>query len=323
MSAVAGIIGDVAPLAWGGALVQCVEGHFDAASPGVGAQFLEGAENYDEKYFHPEAVAKAIAGVLATAGLDPNPRHILDLGSGSGNSVIALAKRWPQATILATDISPAMVALLNRRIALYGLGDRVSAVVMDASRADLSAGAFDMIVGSSMLHHLHEPFEVVDRLIASLAPGGAALFFEPFQSGNFFVRQAMLEILRANETAREKLPADTCKRILMLVDGIDVVSSSPRIDPRLPNLDDKWLFTKAQFEAAARHAGVSVTIRTSNRLENAFHDRVTALVGLKPLPPWADAIARSYDANVSHSLREDLLMEGSIVFAKSETRLPA
>lgn len=315
MNTIAGIVGEVTPISWDGVKMLGVAGHFDPQHPGVGAQFLQGAEAYDDQYFRPEAVQKKIVSILAAAGLDLQPKRILDLGSGTGNSIVSMAKLWPGASILATDISPAMVSILDKRIAHYGLGDRVSAVVMDASKAALASGAFDLIVGSSMLHHLHDPFAVVDVLLRSLAPGGAAMFFEPFQPGNFMVRQAMLELMRASKHETPGFSPEAYERLRMLVDGISVVSSQERTDPRLPGLDDKWLFTKSQFEDAARRAGARVTIRHANEMTRTFQDRVAALFGY-PLPEWAQDILRSYDEGVSFALREDLLLEGSIVFAK-------
>jgi ubiquinone/menaquinone biosynthesis C-methylase UbiE len=235
--------------------------------------------------------------------------------------VIALAQKWPRAKILATDISPAMVAILNRRIGERGLSDRVTAVVMDATRVEIEPDAFDFIAGSSMLHHLLDPFPVLDQLLAGLQTGGAALFFEPFQPGNFVLRQALQELSRRNATAPEPFSDDVIEFFRVLVLGMDIVSSDKRDHPILPNLDDKWLFTKSQFEAAAERAGARLKIRATYVRNGAFRTKVVDLLksgrGIEaPLPAWADEILRDYDSNVSPALREDLLMEGSIVFVK-------
>ena len=98
--------------------VDAMVGHFDAAAPGVGAQFLENASTYDERYAGTlgiEISMQKIARALERAGAgEMQPSLVLDVGSGSGNSVFALAKLFPEAQILALDLSPNMVAIIQR-----------------------------------------------------------------------------------------------------------------------------------------------------------------------------------------------------------------
>jgi release factor glutamine methyltransferase len=51
--------------------------------------------------------------------------QIADIGTGSGCIAIALAKELPQATIFATDISPAALAVAQRNAARHSVSDRI------------------------------------------------------------------------------------------------------------------------------------------------------------------------------------------------------
>jgi release factor glutamine methyltransferase len=51
--------------------------------------------------------------------------HIIDVGTGSGCIAIALAKELPGARIMATDISPAALAVARRNAARHAVADRI------------------------------------------------------------------------------------------------------------------------------------------------------------------------------------------------------
>lgn len=56
------------------------------------------------------------------------PKTILDLGTGSGNIAIALAKIYPQAQIIAADISEDALAVSEINIKKYHLSDRIKLI---------------------------------------------------------------------------------------------------------------------------------------------------------------------------------------------------
>ena len=95
----------------------------------------------------------------------PPPRHVLDLGTGTGVVALALAGRYPEAEIVGIDLSPAMIEEARRKLApelarpgpLRGrrrLGARLS-----------QTATFDLVVLSNMI-----PFD--DELARVAAPGG-------------------------------------------------------------------------------------------------------------------------------------------------------
>jgi release factor glutamine methyltransferase len=77
---------------------------------------------------------------------------IADIGTGSGCLAIALAKELPGATIYATDISPAALAVAGRNAVRHGVADRIHFLESDLSRplgADgAKESAFDLIVSN-------------------------------------------------------------------------------------------------------------------------------------------------------------------------------
>src|ERR1700732_382145 len=77
---------------------------------------------------------------------------IADIGTGSGCLAIALAKEFPAATVYATDISPAALAVARRNAVRHGVDKRIHFVESDLERPLAAAGvkesAFDLVVSN-------------------------------------------------------------------------------------------------------------------------------------------------------------------------------
>jgi ubiquinone/menaquinone biosynthesis C-methylase UbiE len=95
----------------------------------------------------------------------------VDLGAGTGFVATALAPLV--SSVLAVDVSAAMVASLTERAAEDGLHN-VSAVVSDLREFRLPPASVDLVVSSYALHHLsHRDKRVlVARAATWLRPGG-------------------------------------------------------------------------------------------------------------------------------------------------------
>ena len=108
---------------------------------------------------------------------DPAGRTVLDYGCGRGDDALRLIERGA-AHVTGFDISDAEIAHAQAAAAAAGVADRTRFVVADAHHTGFDDGAFDLIRGNSILHHLEvEPALIELRRI--LAPGGRAVFVEP------------------------------------------------------------------------------------------------------------------------------------------------
>jgi ubiquinone/menaquinone biosynthesis C-methylase UbiE len=103
----------------------------------------------------------------ALESVDP-PRRVLDLGTGTGEAALLVARRFPDAEVVGVDLAEAMVEEARRKTPPE-LRDRVRFERADASRLPFEDGAFDLVLLANMI-----PF--FDELARVTAPGGAALF---------------------------------------------------------------------------------------------------------------------------------------------------
>ncbi|MBM3188444.1 MAG: peptide chain release factor N(5)-glutamine methyltransferase [Chloroflexi bacterium] len=88
-------------------------------------------------------VDEALAWAVARGS---RPLRVVDVGTGSGALAIVLARRLPQARILATDLSWEALQVARTNVARYGLAERVSLLQGDLL-APL-AGPVDLILAN-------------------------------------------------------------------------------------------------------------------------------------------------------------------------------
>jgi release factor glutamine methyltransferase len=77
----------------------------------------------------------------------PSAPRILDLGTGSGCLAVTLACELPAAWLVATDVSPAALAVAQRNARRHGVGSRVRLAAADLATS-LALGGFDVVVSN-------------------------------------------------------------------------------------------------------------------------------------------------------------------------------
>lgn len=85
--------------------------------------------------------------VESALAIRPEPKSILDIGTGSGILAITLALELPNATVTATDISTAALAVAQKNAQQLGAEERVGFVISDLFAA-LGDERFDCIVSN-------------------------------------------------------------------------------------------------------------------------------------------------------------------------------
>jgi SAM-dependent methyltransferase len=105
---------------------------------------VEGANRLSER-------ARRLVRETAMSVFRPGDR-ILELGCGTGRDAVFLARHGMR--VVATDVSPAMIAVTQDRAARAGLLDRITAQVAAASVASEMAEAFDGVYSNGAVLNL-------------------------------------------------------------------------------------------------------------------------------------------------------------------------
>lgn len=87
---------------------------------------------------HLEALA------TATARISPAPERVLDLGTGTGEAALFLAREFPRASVRGVDISAEMIREAQAKVGLDPDG-RVAFRVADAAALPYDEDSFDLV----------------------------------------------------------------------------------------------------------------------------------------------------------------------------------
>jgi demethylmenaquinone methyltransferase/2-methoxy-6-polyprenyl-1,4-benzoquinol methylase len=105
----------------------------------------------------------------------------LDVCTGTGDLILALARRWPAARLIGLDASSGMLARARRKLAAAGLQARVRLLQGNALDLPFAEGRFDCVTIAFGLRNLSERQRGLAEMARVLRRGGrlAALEFLP------------------------------------------------------------------------------------------------------------------------------------------------
>ena len=102
--------------------------------------------------------------------------RIADVGCGTGQALIALARAFPSITATGYDAHPPSVEQARRATAEAGLANRVSYQVLDAAAG--LPDSFDVITTFDVVHDAVDPLGLLRSIRDALRPGGSYLCLE-------------------------------------------------------------------------------------------------------------------------------------------------
>ncbi|WP_344390194.1 class I SAM-dependent methyltransferase [Streptomyces vastus] len=125
-----------------------------------------------------EVLAEYIASITAWLPVGAAPRHIVDLGCGTGTGTFALLKRFPHAEVTAVDTSAGHLHRLFEKATTEGVADRVRTVQADLDATWPDLGTPELVWASASMHHMADPDRALGQVRNTLAPGGLFVVVE-------------------------------------------------------------------------------------------------------------------------------------------------
>jgi malonyl-CoA O-methyltransferase len=133
----------------------------------IAKAFAAAATHYDVHAALQREVADALCALVPQTAM---PRHVLDLGCGTGYCAQRLHRHFPTAELYALDLALPMLQQTRT------LNAGAQLVCADAALLPLARESFDLLCSSLALQWCAEPRRVFAEVARVLRPGGLALF---------------------------------------------------------------------------------------------------------------------------------------------------
>lgn len=149
------------------------------------------AEKRDEivlGYFGEEGIEKIVSLIVRCILSRPvkEDMNILDIGAGSGFFTVRIAERiwerFPDASLYAMDITPAMLSIIRRKSnkikTFIGIAENIVGSIEYARRYLDIPKKFDVIYSTLTLHHCQDVEKVFKSINQALGEGGIAVIID-------------------------------------------------------------------------------------------------------------------------------------------------
>jgi ubiquinone/menaquinone biosynthesis C-methylase UbiE len=127
------------------------------------------------------SVEHLAALATATAKVSPTPERVLDIGTGTGEAALFLAREFPRASVRGVDLSERMIRLASAKVGLDPDG-RVAFKVADAAHLPYDEDSFDLVAQVNMPPFFGEIARVLrpgGHVVIAASLGDETPFFTP------------------------------------------------------------------------------------------------------------------------------------------------
>ena len=103
--------------------------------------------------------------------------HVADIGAGTGYMSFRIAQKIPHGQVLAVDIQPEMIDILQQKIETEQVSNIMPRLGQEQG-LNIDAETLDLALMVDVYHELSYPFEMLEAIATSLKPNGKLVLAE-------------------------------------------------------------------------------------------------------------------------------------------------
>lgn len=132
--------------------------------------------------------------------------EILDVGTGTAQIPIALARADAGARILALDLAENMLARAAENIDGAGLSGRIRCLLGDVKGLEpsLADRRFEAVISNTIVHHIPEPAPALEAMKSRVAPGGTLMVRDLARPDSLQEVDRLVELYAGKETSEAR-----------------------------------------------------------------------------------------------------------------------
>src|SRR5262245_36881947 len=151
---------------------------------------------------------------------------ILDVGTGTAQIPIEIARQEARTKITGIDLSAEMLKLADFNIHKARLAERVNVKLVDAKRLPFADGSFAAVVSNSIIHHLPEPKGTFVEMSRVCKHGGRLFVRDLIRPSDHAELRRLVDIYAADANEHQRqLFADSLHAALTLDEVQNLVKS--------------------------------------------------------------------------------------------------
>lgn len=103
---------------------------------------------------------------------------LLDVGCGSGNLIIQVAKKYPSLDLIGVDLSSEILELAKKKAVENNLNEKIVFKIGSVENLPFPDKSVDFILSTLSLHHWKIPKQAFEEIFRVLKDGGVLLIFD-------------------------------------------------------------------------------------------------------------------------------------------------
>ena len=103
---------------------------------------------------------------------------LVDVGCGSGNLIIQVAKKYPSLDLIGVDLSSEILELAKKKAVENNLNDKIEFKIGSVENLPFPDKSVDFILSTLSLHHWKIPKQAFEEMFRVLKDGGVFLIFD-------------------------------------------------------------------------------------------------------------------------------------------------